>query len=50
MGNWKDATLTKSKEDAINTILNNIDTKRIQKSKLKVLEIKLKGEIVYEPS
>ena len=50
MGNWKDATLIKSKEDAINTILNNIDTKRIQKSKLKVLEIKLTGEIVYEPS
>ena len=50
MGNWKDATLTKSKEDAINTIFNNIDTKRIQKSKLKVLEIKLTGEIVYEPS
>lgn len=47
MGDWKDATLTKSKDDAIRTILENIDTKRIQKDKLKVLEIKIKGEFVY---
>ena len=48
MSDWKDATLTKSKEDAINTILNNKDTKRIQKDKLKVLSINIKKDIVYE--
>ena len=47
MADWKDATLTKSKEDAINTILNNED-KRIQKDKLKVLSITINKEIVYE--
>lgn len=47
MADWKDATLTKTKEDAINTILNNKDSKKIQKDKLKVLSIKIQKDIVY---
>lgn len=47
MANWYDATLTKSKEDALNTILNNIDTPRIQKDKLQIIEIKIEKSLVY---
>lgn len=47
MADWKDATLTKSKEDAIKTIMENIDT-NIQRDKLKVLSINIKKDIVYE--
>ena len=47
MANWRDASIFENKEDAIKIILENIDTKRIQKDKLNVLDIKLKGEFVY---
>lgn len=47
MADWRDATLTKSKEDALNTILNNVDTPRIQKDKLQIIEIKIEKTLVY---
>ena len=47
MADWHDATLFKTKEEALNTILNNIDTPRIQKDKLQILEIKIEKSLVY---
>lgn len=47
MADWHDATLFETKEEALNTILNNIDTPRIQKDKLKVLSINIQKDIVY---
>ena len=47
MADWKDATLFETKEDALNTILNNIDTPRIQKDKLQIIEIKIEKTLVY---
>ena len=47
MADWHDATLFETKEDAINTILNNIDTPRIQKDKLQIIEIKIEKSLVY---
>ena len=47
MTDWHDATLFKTKEEALNTILNNIDTPRIQKDKLQILEIKIEKSLVY---
>ena len=47
MADWHDATLFKTKEEALNTILNNIDTPCIQKDKLKIIEIKIEKTLVY---
>ena len=47
MADWYDATLFETKEEAINTILNNIDTPRIQKDKLRIVEIKIEKSLVY---
>ena len=47
MADWYDATLFETKEEAINTILNNIDTPRIQKDKLQIVEIKIEKSLVY---
>ena len=47
MADWYDATLFETKEEALNTILNNIDTPRIQKGKLQIIEIKIEKTLVY---
>ena len=47
MANWHDATLFETKEEALNTILNNVDTPRIQKDKLQIIEIKIEKTLVY---
>lgn len=47
MADWHDATLFETKEEALNTILNNIDTPRIQKVKLQIIEIKIEKSLVY---
>ena len=47
MADWHDATLFETKEEALNTILNNIDTPRIQKDKLQIIEIKIEKSLVY---
>ena len=47
MADWHDATLFKTKEEALNIILNNIDTSRIQKDKLQIVEIKIEKSLVY---
>ena len=47
MTDWHDATLFETKVDALNTILNNIDTPRIQKDKLQIIEIKIEKSLVY---
>ena len=47
MANWHDATLFETKEEALNIILNNIDTPRIQKGKLQIIEIKIEKTLVY---
>lgn len=47
MANWHDATLFETKEEALNIILNNIDTSRIQKVKLQIIEIKIEKSLVY---
>lgn len=47
MADWHDATLFETKDEALNTILNNIDTPRIQKDKLKILSINIQKDIVY---
>ena len=48
MVDWHDATLFKTKEEALNIILNNIDTPRIQKDKLQIVEIKIEKTLVYD--
>ena len=47
MADWRDATLFETKEEALNTILNNVDTPRIQKDKLQIIEIKIEKTLVY---
>ena len=47
MADWYDATLFETKEEALNIILNNIDTPRIQKVKLQIIEIKIEKSLVY---
>ena len=47
MADWHDATLFETKEEALNIILNNIDTQRIQKDKLQIVEIKIEKTLVY---
>ena len=47
MADWHDATLFETKEEALNIILNNIDTPRIQKNKLQIIEIKIEKSLVY---
>ena len=47
MADWHDATLFETKDEALNTILNNIDTTRIQKDKLQIVEIKIEKSLVY---
>ena len=47
MADWHDATLFETKEEALNTILNNIDTPSIQKDKLQIIEIKIEKSLVY---
>ena len=47
MADWHDATLFETKEEALNTILNNIDTPCIQKDKLQIIEIKIEKSLVY---
>ena len=47
MTDWHDATLFETKDEALNTILNNIDTPRIQKDKLQIIEIKIEKSLVY---
>ena len=47
MADWHDATLFETKDEALNTILNNIDTPRIQKDKLQIIEIKIGKSLVY---
>ena len=47
MADWHDATLFETKDEALNIILNNIDTPRIQKDKLQIIEIKIKKSLVY---
>ena len=47
MADWHDATLFETKEEALNIILNNIDTPRIQKDKLQIIEIKIEKSLVY---
>ena len=48
MADWHDATLFETKDEALNTILNNIDTPRIQKDKLQIVEIKIEKTLVYD--
>ena len=48
MADWHDATLFETKEEALNIILNNIDTPRIQKDKLQIVEIKIEKSLVYD--
>ena len=47
MADWHDATLFETKDEALNTILNNIDTPRIQKDELQIVEIKIEKSLVY---
>ena len=47
MADWHDATLFETKDEVLNTILNNIDTPRIQKDKLQIIEIKIEKSLVY---
>lgn len=47
MADWHDATLFETKDGALNIILNNIDTPRIQKDKLQIIEIKIEKSLVY---
>ena len=47
MADWHDATLFKTKEEALNIILNNVDTPRVQKDKLQIAEIKIEKNLVY---
>lgn len=47
MANWYDATLFETKKEALNTITNNIDTPRIQKDELQIVEIKIEKSLVY---
>lgn len=47
MADWHDATLFETKEEALNTILNNVDTPRIQKDTLQIIEIKIEKTLVY---
>ena len=47
MADWRDATLFETKEEALNIILNNVDTPRIQKDKLQIIEIKIEKTLVY---
>lgn len=47
MADWHDATLFETKEEALNIILDNIDTIRIQKDKLQIIEIKIEKSLVY---
>ena len=47
LADWHDATLFETKDEALNTILNNIDTSRIQKDKLQIIEIKIEKSLVY---
>ena len=47
MADWHDATLFETKEEALNIILNNIDTPHIQKDKLQIIEIKIEKSLVY---
>ena len=47
MADWHDATGFESKDEALNIILNNIDTPRIQKDKLQIIEIKIEKTLVY---
>ena len=47
MADWHDATLFETKEEALNILLNNIDTPRIQKDKLQIIEIKIEKSLVY---
>ena len=47
MADWHDATLFETKEEALNIILNNIHTPRIQKDKLQIIEIKIEKSLVY---
>ena len=47
MTDWHDATLFETKDGALNIILNNIDTPRIQKDKLQIIEIKIEKSLVY---
>ena len=47
MADWHDATLFETKEDALNIILNNVDTPRIQKDTLQIIEIKIEKTLVY---
>ena len=47
MADCHDATLFETKDEALNTILNNIDTPRIQKDKLQIIEIKIEKSLVY---
>ena len=46
MTDWSDATLFETKEEALNTILNNVDTPRIKKDKLQIIEIQIKLQII----
>lgn len=43
MADWHDATLFETKDE----VLNNIDTPRIQKDKLQIIEIKIEKSLVY---
>ena len=47
MADWHDATLFETKDEALNTILNNIDTPHIQKDKLQIIKIKIEKSLVY---
>lgn len=47
MADWHDVTLFETKEEALNTITNNIDTPRIQKDELQIVEIKIEKSLVY---
>ena len=47
MADWHDATLFETKEEALSIILNNVDTPRIQKDKLQIIEIKIEKTLVY---
>lgn len=48
MKDWKDATLFTTKQDAIKTILENKEYGKFGKEYLKVINIKIESEIVYE--
>lgn len=47
LADWHDATLFETKEEALNTILNNVNTPRIQKDKLQIIKIKIEKTLVY---